>query len=95
MEAMSVVIFAVVAEFTSGFAAAGALLQAGSLGFKEIVLALLIGNVVATPVRALRHQLPHYMGIYSPGLGSQLLALGQGVRVLSVLLVTVLFAWWY
>lgn len=94
-EAVSVVVFAVVAEFTSGFAAAGALLQAGSLGIKEVVIALLIGNVVATPVRALRHQLPHYMGIYSPGLGTQLLVMGQGARVLSVVLVTLLFAWWY
>jgi hypothetical protein len=94
MEAMSVVIFGVMAEFTSGFAAAGALLHAGSLGIKEVVVALLIGNVVATPVRALRHQLPHYMGIYSPGLGSQLLIMGQGARVLSVLMVTLLFAWW-
>jgi hypothetical protein len=95
VEAMSVVIFGVMAEFTSGFAAAGALLHAGSLGVKEIVIALLIGNVVATPVRALRHQLPHYMGIFSPGLGTQLLAMGQGARVLSVLVVTVLFAWCY
>jgi hypothetical protein len=95
VEAMSVVIFGVMAEFTSGFAAAGALLHSGSLGVKEIVIALLIGNVVATPVRALRHQLPHYMGIFSPGLGTQLLAMGQGARVLSVLVVTVLFAWWY
>lgn len=93
VEAMSVVIFAVVAEFTSGFAAAGALLASGGLAWPEVVLALLIGNVVATPVRALRHQLPHYMGIYSPGLGSKLLALGQSARVVSVLLVAVIFGW--
>ncbi len=95
VEAMSVVIFGVMTEFTSGFAAAGALLHSGSLGAKEIVIALLIGNILATPVRALRHQLPHYMGIYSPGLGSKLLLMGQGARVLSVLVVALLFAWWY
>lgn len=93
VEAMSVVVFAVVAEFTSGFAAAGALLQAGSLALKQVVLALLIGNLVATPVRALRHQLPHYLGIYSPGLGARLLAMGQGARVVSVALVAVFYAW--
>ncbi len=93
VEAMSVVVFAVVAEFTSGFAAAGALLQSGSLVMKQVVIALLIGNVIATPVRALRHQLPHYLGIYSPGLGAKLLAMGQGARVVSVVLVAVAYAW--
>ena len=94
VEAMSVVVLAVAAEFTSGFAAAGALLQSGGLDSKEVVVALLIGNMVATPVRALRHQLPHYLGIYSPRTGAWLLAVGQGVRVASVLVVTVLYAWW-
>jgi hypothetical protein len=89
-----VVVFAVVAEFNSGFAAAGALMHSGGLDFKSVVLALLIGNMVATPVRALRHQLPHYMGIYSAGLGLKLLTIGQGLRVASVLLVTILYAWW-
>ena len=95
IEAMSVIVFSVAAEFTSGFAAAGALLESGSLSLEAVVLALLIGNVVATPVRALRHQLPHYMGIYSPRFGSALLIIGQTVRVASVLIVTVIFAWLY
>ncbi|KMY69276.1 hypothetical protein AAU61_03500 [Desulfocarbo indianensis] len=94
VEAMSVVVFAVVAEFTSGFAAAGALLQSGGLGWSEVVLALLLGNVAATPVRALRHQLPHYMGIFEPALGLKLVALGQGLRVASVLGVAIVFVWW-
>ncbi len=93
VEAMSVIVFAVAAEFTSGFAAAGALMHTGSLALKQVVTALLLGNVAATPLRALRHQLPHYLGIYSPRLGAKLLALGQGARVLSVLVVTVLYIW--
>ena len=93
VKAMSVVVFSVVAEFTSGFAAAGALLQSGGLGLKQVVMALLIGNLVATPVRALRHQVPHYMGIYSPKTGVKLLAIGQAVRVASVLVVLLLYAW--
>jgi hypothetical protein len=96
MEAMSVVVFSVVAEFTSGFAAAAALLEAGSLNMQQVVVALLVGNMVATPVRVLRHQLPHYMGIYSPGLGMKLLALGQAARVISVCLVCLVYvAWWF
>jgi hypothetical protein len=91
VESMSVVVFSVVAEFTSGFAAAGALLQAGTLSVKEVVLALLIGNIIATPVRTLRHQLPHYMGIFTPGLGMELLVVSQTVRVLSILVVGAFF----
>ena len=95
VEAMSLIVFAVVAEFTSGFAAAGALLQSGALSVSAVVTALLIGNIVATPVRALRHQLPHYMGIYSPRLGAELLLISQSVRIASVILVAVLFVMLY
>jgi hypothetical protein len=87
VESMSVVIFSLVAEFTSGFAAAGALLDAGALTIRETVIALLLGNVVATPVRALRHQLPYYMGIFRPKLGVLLIVLGQTLRVISVIIV--------
>lgn len=87
VESISVVILGFAAEFTSGFAAAGALLEAGVLTVKETALALIIGNVVAFPIRALRHQLPHYMGIFSPRMGTELLLMGQGLRVISLLLV--------
>ncbi|MFH1489099.1 MAG: nucleoside recognition protein [Pseudomonadota bacterium] len=86
MESLSVVILSFAAEFTSGFAAAGALLDAGALTTKQTVLALLIGNIVAFPVRSLRHQLPRYMGIFSPKMGAQLLLMGQGFRILSLIL---------
>jgi hypothetical protein len=87
VEALSMVILSFAAEFTSGFAAAGALLDAGVLSIKQTVIALLIGNIVAFPVRALRHQLPRYIGIFSPKMGTQLLLMGQGFRVLSVVIV--------
>ncbi|MFO7714038.1 nucleoside recognition protein [Desulfosarcina sp.] len=89
VESLSVIIFSFAAEFTSGFAAAGALMEAGVLTIKQTVIALLAGNVVAFPIRALRHQLPHYMGIFSPAMGVQLLLLGQGLRVVSLVIVGV------
>jgi hypothetical protein len=91
VESISVVILGFAAEFTSGLAAAGALLKAGVLTVKETALALIIGNVVAFPIRALRHQLPHYMGIFAPRMGAQLLIMGQGLRVASLLLVGMVF----
>jgi hypothetical protein len=91
MEALSVVVLSFVAEFTSGFAAAGAFMTAGILNVKQTVLALLTGNVLAFPIRALRHQLPHYMGIYAPRMGAELLLLGQLLRVISIIVVGVAY----
>jgi hypothetical protein len=94
MEAASVVIFSVAAEFTSGMAAAGAFLQAGALTIHQTVLALVLGNIVATPVRALRHQLPSHVGIFTPALGTRLLLMSQGLRLLSLVLVALPFVLW-
>jgi hypothetical protein len=91
VEALSLVALSFAAEFTSGFAAAGALLQEGVLTVKQAVLALLIGNIVAFPIRALRHQLPRLMGIFAPKLGLQILLLGQGFRISSLVLVGALY----
>ena len=91
MESLSVVILSFAAEFTSGFAAAGALLDAGVLTIKQTVIALLIGNILAFPVRALRHQLPRYIGIFSPKMGTQILLMGQGFRIASIMVVGLIY----
>jgi len=54
VESLSIIILSFAAEFTSGFAAAGALMNAGVLSVKQTVIALLIGNVLAFPIRALQ-----------------------------------------
>ncbi len=84
VESLSLVVLGFTAEFTTGFATAGALQDAGMLDVRQTVLALLAGNVLAFPLRALRHQLPHYVGIYEPRTGVQILAVGQVLRVLSL-----------
>jgi hypothetical protein len=66
-------------------------MTAGILTVKQTVLALLAGNVLAFPIRALRHQLPHYMGIYTPRMGAELLIFGQLLRVISIIVVGVFF----
>ena len=91
MESLSVIILSFAAEFTSGFAAAGALLEAGVLTVKQTVIALLIGNIIAFPVRSLRHQLPRYIGIFSPKMGSQMLLLGQGFRIISLIMIGIIY----
>ncbi|MBA3008653.1 MAG: nucleoside recognition protein [Proteobacteria bacterium] len=93
VESLSIVILSFVAEFTSGFAAAGALMNAGVLSVKQTVIALLLGNVLAFPIRALRHQLPQYMGIFSPKMGLELLLSGQFFRILSIVIIGTLYYW--
>ncbi len=87
VEAASVVVFSIASEFTAGAAAAGAMLQSGILTESQIVLALLIGSILATPIRALRHQLPSYLGVFNPLIGAQVLVVGQGIRILSIMFV--------
>ena len=70
-------------------------MDAGVLTIKQTVIALIAGNIVAFPIRALRHQLPRYMGIFSPAMGLQLLLLGQGLRVVSLILVGVVYYYFY
>jgi hypothetical protein len=91
VEGISVVMLSLVAEVTSGYAAAGAMFESGTLSLTQTVLALVAGQIIGTPLRALRHQLPYYMGLFSPGLGISLIASTQCFRVLSLVTATAVF----
>jgi hypothetical protein len=91
-QAVSIVMFQVVAEFTAGLAAAGAMLGAGDLDTKQVVLALLVGNILSTPMRAFRHQFPYYAGIFKPRTAMRLIVHNQTLRAASILLVTAGYA---
>ncbi len=86
IEGLSVIIFSIIMEFNAGAVAAGALLNNGVLDIKQTVLALVIGSIIATPIRAIKHQLPMYMGIYTPFLGFQLIIISQILRIISIIL---------
>lgn len=90
---ISIVVFHLAAESTAGMAAAGALLNTGSLGQREVVLALLVGNVLASPMRSIRHQFPYYAGIFKPRLATELLVVSQVFRVGAVIAMGVLYYW--
>jgi hypothetical protein len=90
-QSLGIVVLHVTAEFSAGLAAASVLLAENSLTYKEVVLALLVGNILSTPIRAIRHQLPYYTGIYSPQLALQLVGVSQVVRALCVILVAVCY----
>jgi len=84
-QSLGIVILHVTTEFSAGLAAASVLLAENSLSPREVVLALLVGNILAAPIRALRHQLPYYTGIYNPGLALQLVAISQFARGFCVI----------
>ena len=86
-ESLSIIVFHLGAEFAAGLAAAGALLAAGTLDYREIVLALLVGNVLSSPIRAVRHQFPYYAGIFSPRLALELIFYNQSFRMGSIIVV--------
>jgi len=86
-QALSIVVFHVAAEFSAGLASAGALLNAGSLTPEQVIMALLVGNLLSTPMRAFRHQFPYYAGIFTPRLAVTLIVHNQVLRVVSLALV--------
>ncbi len=84
-EALSIVVLSLAAEIGAPVAAAGSALDMGDLAAAEVVLALLIGNIVSTPMRALRHQFPAYAGYYRPALALKLLLANQALRTASLI----------
>jgi hypothetical protein len=85
-QSMGIITLHIAAEFTAGVAVAGALLQEGSMDYREVVLALLVGNVLSSPVRAIRHQFPYYAGIFQPKMAAELILYNQVFRVGSLIL---------
>ncbi|MCB2180462.1 MAG: hypothetical protein KQH63_00365 [Desulfobulbaceae bacterium] len=85
-QSIGIIVLHVAAEFTAGLAMAGALINAGDLGYREVVLALLVGNVLSSPMRAVRHQFPYYAGIFPTGIAVKLIIYNQAFRVGSIIL---------
>jgi hypothetical protein len=84
-EAVSILVFSLAAEATGGFAAAGALLAGQALSPAAVLFTLILGTILSSPMRAVRHQMPFYLGVYTPALGLRLMILSQLFRVLSLL----------
>ena len=69
-EALGIVLLSLAAEIGASLSAAGSALHMGGLTPPEVIIALLVGNILSTPMRTVRHQFPAYAGYYSPGLAS-------------------------
>ena len=90
-QAMGIIALNIAAELTAGLAAAGALLQEGVMTYNEIVFALLVGNILSSPIRAVRHQLPYYAGIFTPKLAVELIVYNQSFRIISLILAALVY----
>ncbi len=90
-QSLGIIVLHLAAEFTAGLAVAGALLDAGTMSYREIVLALLVGNILSSPVRAIRHQFPYYAGIFSPRIAVELIVYNQSFRVGSLIAVSLIY----
>lgn len=93
-QAFGIIALHIAAELTAGLAAAGALLQEGVISYNEVIFALLIGNVISSPLRAIRHQLPYYAGIFRPKLAGELIIYNQCFRIISLIAAAVVYFVW-
>jgi hypothetical protein len=87
-QSLGIIVLHLAAEFTAGLAVAGALLDSGTMEYREVVLALLVGNVLSSPVRAVRHQLPYYTGIFPAKVAMELILYNQSFRLVSIVVVS-------
>jgi hypothetical protein len=90
-QSMGIITLHLAAELTAGLAAAGALLQDNILSYREIIIALLVGNILSSPLRAVRHQFPYYAGIFKPRLAVQLITVNQAFRIFSLIIAMLLY----
>jgi len=51
-----------------------------------------VGNILSSPMRAIRHQFPYYAGIFKPKLAAALIFWNQGVRIFSLVLVGTMYS---
>ena len=90
-QAMGIIVLHLAAELGAALGAAGSVLHAGGLSARDVVLALMVGNILSTPMRAVRHQFPSYAGFFRPALALRLILANQGLRAASMALVTVFY----
>ncbi len=93
-QALGIIALHLAAEMGAALSAAGSVFNAGGLSSSEVVLALLVGNILSTPMRAIRHQLPAYAGYFKPARALELVLANQAMRAASMICVAWLYWYW-
>jgi hypothetical protein len=84
-QALGIIVLHLAAEMGAALSAAGSVLDTGGLTSSEVVLALLVGNILSTPMRTIRHQLPSYAGLFRPVPALELVLANQTLRAASMI----------
>jgi hypothetical protein len=92
-QTVSIIILQAASEFTGALAAAGAMLDKGVLATRDLVVAMLVGNILSSPMRAMRQQFPYYAGIFKAKTAVHLILASQATRMGSLVVVLVAYAW--
>jgi hypothetical protein len=87
-QVVSVIALQSTGELAAGLSALRPLLDQGAIAPNMAVLTLLLGNVLSSPMRTIRHQYPYYAGIFPQRLAVKLIVASQTLRVVSMILVT-------
>jgi len=88
---IGIVVLFFATDSNAAFAAAAALIHGGTVSPEQAVLALLVGNIFSSPMRAFRHQLPSYAGFFSPRAALLLVGVNQSLRAATLAVVALLF----
>jgi hypothetical protein len=76
------VVAARLATPVGAYTVAGNLLSTGVAGGIDVIMALLVGSLLAT-VSNMRYMIPYYFGIFGPKLGTQVIVISTALRIAS------------
>ncbi len=95
VQSLGLIVLYMAAEMQAVLIAAASLYHDGALNTHEVVFALLIGNLLSTPMRGIRHQLPAYMGYFNARFAGKLIIYNQFFRMISMAILTVIYYYIY
>ena len=79
----------------AAFTVASNLLAVGEITARDVILSLLIGSVLSSIVFMLRISMPHYVGIFGPKTGIQLMLISSTIRsAITIVLIVILALFW-
>lgn len=68
-------------QTVAAYTIAGNLLAAGAISTKNIILALLLGQLLSSVITSFRYSAPYYMGIFGTKMGTELLFFSALLRI--------------
>ncbi|MDR1155423.1 MAG: hypothetical protein LBL04_12005 [Bacteroidales bacterium] len=73
-------------QTVAAYTIAGNMQAAGAITAKNIILALLLGQVLSSVISSFRYSAPYYIGIFGTKMGVELLVYSSGLRILFTII---------